>query len=294
MDFRGLVACKGKQVVTCRISPQSIHRVGQFLHDLCKLAKERGLDLMEGEISARLVMDCHAVDLAISERVNRKIHIITPQERDSKAVWFRDHPHHSPDRRHRRTFASEGSAISDYDFAPSGMLSIRLTAARLSEAFQPFRVFRDGPRQKLENILPQIVSAIAELSDSAAEIVRGPEGLGHQVAAMAPDMTFAEQPAPDPEPDPAIDLGLEVLRINGQQCRMARAGLNCSVQALSRLARVKPHTIYRFETGQEIEFANRKRIIEALMGEGARFDREIGCVGVTVPLPKVGEFLSSE
>jgi transcriptional regulator with XRE-family HTH domain len=71
--------------------------------------------------------------------------------------------------------------------------------------------------------------------------------------------------------------------MNAKQCRMARTGLGLSAHELGTEAGLTRLTVARFESGRAISDESREAIEKALHDAGAKFSRQAGRIGVTVP-----------
>ncbi|MDE2113222.1 MAG: helix-turn-helix transcriptional regulator [Alphaproteobacteria bacterium] len=73
--------------------------------------------------------------------------------------------------------------------------------------------------------------------------------------------------------------------IRREHLRMARAGLDWTLNDLAKVAKVNPNTISRYETGRDIMSETLRKIEETLIAAGVRFIDDGDIVGVQVKKP---------
>jgi hypothetical protein len=144
-DEQGFAAAQGRGIVPLKVAPASIERGLQVLSRLLELAETHGYRSQVTDSGLILAVDDESIDFRLEERLKR-----TPYEPTATEVKHRD-------KDLRWGFSS--TPWPKYDYAPSGRLAIVIQTNSYSGLR---RTFADGKTQTLEDLLPALMTTLAE------------------------------------------------------------------------------------------------------------------------------------
>ncbi len=157
----GVVASFGPDLFRVAVSPAQVDRSIRILNAIARAAAERGMSVERGKDSACLLVNGERIEFLLSEKINREPHKVTPAETTRAEREKRRWP---SDLEYRPWW------MPQWDYFPSGMLVLELEEQYHSGLR---RIFRDGKRQQLENLLNDFLAAA--VAYAAAEKARREE-----------------------------------------------------------------------------------------------------------------------
>jgi len=178
----GTVSANGAGVVKADVAPPSIERLGLVLNRLVAAAAAQGFELVAKDAAAHFSNGADTLDFSISEGTDRVKHVATEEELAKRAAWqakqdryFKDDPW--------RAMSFDRPVIPEWDYRPSGRLSIEFERVCVWGGDSPRRSFRDAKVQRLEKMASDIAVGMAvlfaakaaERERRAAEQVRADE-----------------------------------------------------------------------------------------------------------------------
>lgn len=157
----GVVASFGPDLFSVAVSPSQVDRSIRILNAIARASTERGFSVERGKNSACLLVNGEQLEFFLSEKINREPHKETPAEaaraEREKKRWPRD-------------LEYRPWWMPQWDYSPSGLLVLELEEQYHSGLR---RIFRDGKRQQLENLLNDFLAAV--VAYAAAEKARTEE-----------------------------------------------------------------------------------------------------------------------
>jgi hypothetical protein len=143
----GVVASFGPDLFSVAVSPSQVDRSIRILNAVARASTERGFSVERGKNSACLMVNGGQLEFLLSEKINRELHKETPAETTraerEKKRWPSD-------------LAYRPWWMPQWDYSPSGLLVLELEEHHHSGLR---RIFRDGKRQQLENLLNDFLAA---------------------------------------------------------------------------------------------------------------------------------------
>jgi len=143
----GVVASFGPDLFSVAVSPSQVDRSIRILNAVARASTERGFSAERGKNSACLLVNGEQLDFLLSEKVNREPHKETAAETERAA---REKKRWPSDLAYRPWW------MPQWDYSPSGLLVLELQDQHHSGLR---RIFRDGKRQQLEDLLNDFLAA---------------------------------------------------------------------------------------------------------------------------------------
>jgi len=161
----GYVRILAKNQFNIGVTPATRERAKLALENIINAAMARGYKLAPSETGLALQILGEPIALAISETIKREAHEPTATETARLERWERAY-----DRKIQRgEWASnwDKPEIPEFDEVPNGQLLIELDQSHSWDGLR--RRFRDGKRQRIENLSEKIVTAAATCAAAAIE-----------------------------------------------------------------------------------------------------------------------------
>jgi hypothetical protein len=143
----GVVASFGPDLFSVAVSPSQVDRSIRILNAVARASAERGFSVERGKNSACLLVNGEQLEFLLNEKINREPHKETPAE---KARAEREKKRWPSDLAYRPWW------MPQWDYSPSGLLVLELEEHHHSGLR---RIFRDGKRQQLEDLLNDFLAA---------------------------------------------------------------------------------------------------------------------------------------
>jgi hypothetical protein len=143
----GCLFCASADIFSVSVSPAQLDRALRILNAIVRASEERGFLVQKGETSAYLEVNSERINFSLCEKIDRIPHEQTPAE----AVRAAKERKHSPSLSESRPWWQP-----QWDYRPSGRLNLEL-AEHYHTGLR--RVFCDGKRQRLENLLHDFIAA---------------------------------------------------------------------------------------------------------------------------------------
>lgn len=167
----GVVIVSGGKLIDCSVAPASIDRLETILLRLVHAALLQGFSLVASDRAAVFRSGAETVAFTISERVKRSKHVPTPEEKAKLEAW-----EHKRDRAYLRNAWSDvwqsRPQFPEWDYTPTGQLSLEFESVYLLEGISPRRSFRDAKIQRLENMASEIAVGLTVLAAAKSEARR--------------------------------------------------------------------------------------------------------------------------
>ena len=159
----GLASVDVAGLIRCEIAPASIERLEIILRGIVAAAAQQGFRLGTGGGAAGFVGEEESIAFSVAETVRRVKHELTDDERAEEEKWNR--------KRERARLRNEWSEIflsrpgfPEWDYHPTGQLSLDLEHVHVWSGPSPRRSFRDAKVQRLENMTSDIAVGLAVLA----------------------------------------------------------------------------------------------------------------------------------
>ena len=162
---QGLICIREAGLVPCSIAKQSIGRVAEFLPRLEMAAEVQGFVLTADDQPSRFSDGAQTVNFEITEGYTREKHELTRKEKAERAAWEK----RSERRGWRYVHGDPHPIFADWDYKPTGQLSISFEPVWYYRQPTPRRSFNDGKRQRLEDLVDKIAIGIAVVGAAKAE-----------------------------------------------------------------------------------------------------------------------------
>lgn len=165
VNDRGLVVAASDRLLDCSVSPSSVDRLELILDGLVAAARVQGFELEANGKSIVFNGPLEPLSVTISEEVKRSKHVTTPVEAAALERWQnRSRSRCDWDRNYQpMPFKPE------WDYEPTGKLSVEFEQVYVREGFSPRRSFRDGKSQSLENMAGEIAVGMVVLAKAKAD-----------------------------------------------------------------------------------------------------------------------------
>jgi hypothetical protein len=151
----GLAVVNDTGLVKCTAAPASADRLAVILPRIVSAAALQGFDLVSGENGVLFKSETETVEFSISEEVKREKHVLTDSERQKEDAWQRKR-----DQAARRnswdSLMFDRPRFPEWDYRPTGRLSIELEHVYVFRGTAPRRSLRDAKIQRLENMASDI------------------------------------------------------------------------------------------------------------------------------------------
>ncbi|AWW72927.1 hypothetical protein CD351_00630 [Erythrobacter sp. KY5] len=161
----GLICIREAGLIPCSIAKHSIGRVAEFLPRLEVAAEVQGFTLTADDQPSRFSDGSQTVQFEISEGYNREKHELTRKEKAERAAWEK----RSERRGWRYAHGDPHPIFADWDYNPTGRLSISFEPVWSYRQPTPRRSFNDGKRQRVEGLVDKIAIGIAVVAAAKAE-----------------------------------------------------------------------------------------------------------------------------
>lgn len=164
---RGLVVAGAERMLDCSVAPSSVDRLEIILDRLVAAALVQEFELTANGKSVVFTGPVESLSITISEEVKRSKHVATAAEVAALERW--------QDRTRRQTSWDWERNYQpmpfqpEWDYAPTGKLSIEFDQVYVSQGFSPRRSFRDGKSQSLENMAGEIAVGMVVLAKAKAD-----------------------------------------------------------------------------------------------------------------------------
>jgi hypothetical protein len=162
---QGLVCVHEAGLISCSIAKQSIGRVADFLPKLEAAAEVQGFKLTEDDEPSRFSDGVQTVKFEITEGYTRQKHELTRSDKAERAAWEKRNER----RGWRYEFGDPHPIFADWDYSPTGRLSISFEPVWHYRHAAPRRSFNDGKRQRLEDLVDKIAIGIAVVAAAKEE-----------------------------------------------------------------------------------------------------------------------------
>ena len=162
-SHRGLVACHRDGLIRCEIAPASIDRLGRIFGQITSAASTQGFRLVSREKGpARFTNEMDDVGFSLCETFHRLKHQPAASELAAEAKWNR-----MLERRRNGWFDIDWSkrpVTPEWDWRPTGKLSLELDHVWVPGEPSPRRTFNDAKVQRLEVIATEIAIGVAVIA----------------------------------------------------------------------------------------------------------------------------------
>lgn len=162
---QGLVCVHDAGLISCSIAKQSIGRLADLLPKLEAAAEVQGFTLTQDDEPSRFSDGTQTVKFEIREGYTREKHELTRSEKAELSAFEK----RSERRGWRYEHGDPHPIFADWDFKPTGRLSISFEPVWYYRHPTPRRSFNDGKRQRLENLVNKIAIGIAVVAAAKAE-----------------------------------------------------------------------------------------------------------------------------
>lgn len=161
----GFVRIASKRQFSICVTPATRKRAQLALERIVGAALARGYKLISSDAGLALKIDGEQISIAVEETTKRVPHVPTAAETSKMERW--DRKYQEKIRRHEWVSTWDKPEIPEFDEVPSGQLLVEIDRAHCWDGLR--RRFRDGKRQRVENLAEKIVSAAAACAAAAIE-----------------------------------------------------------------------------------------------------------------------------
>lgn len=162
---QGLISVREAGLVPCSVSKQSISRVAELLPKLEAAGEIQGFRLTSDNEPSRFSDGTQTVKFEIIEGYTRRKHELSTKEKSAIAAWQK-----RIERRDWRYVHDDNyPTLPDWDYSPTGRLSVLFEAVWYYGQPSPRRSFNDGKRQRLEDMVDKIAIGIAVVAAAKAK-----------------------------------------------------------------------------------------------------------------------------
>lgn len=165
-DQVGLLRLSNDNLFAIAIAPASIGRALAVLNQLALEARSRGYEFEPGNKGLSINADDEAITLFVSERTDQVAHQATEAELAALRRWEIQRERAS--RREDWISMMDKPAIPEWDSVPNGQFVLKIDRGSHWDGLR--RKFGDSTRQRLENMIDSVLTAIATCA--AAEKAR--------------------------------------------------------------------------------------------------------------------------
>lgn len=162
---QGLICVRDAGLVPCSVAKQSIGRVAELLPKLEAAAEVQGFKLTHDDKPSRFSDGTQTVKFEITEGYTRRKHELSPKEKSAIAAWQK----RIERRDWRYVHGDNYPTLPDWDYSPTGRLSITFEPVWYYNQPSPRRSFNDGKRQRLEDMVDKIAIGIAVVAAAKAK-----------------------------------------------------------------------------------------------------------------------------
>ncbi len=165
----GLASSGGKGVIRCEVAYASIDRLAEFLPVLVQAAGLQGFSLTGGEDAACFSGKEEVIGFSVTEQTIREKHVLTEAEQAEEDKWRRKRDRESARGSLDWRFTFERPRCAEWDYRPSGKLSVEFEQVYVWGGSSPRRSFRDAKVQRLENMASDIAVGLAVIAAAKTE-----------------------------------------------------------------------------------------------------------------------------
>jgi hypothetical protein len=162
---QGLICVRAAGLVSCSVAKQSIGRVAELLPRLEAAGEIQGFRLTTDDEPSRFSDGTQTVKFEITEGYTRKKHELSPKEKSAIAAWQK----RIERRDWRYVHGDNYPTLPDWDYSPTGRLSVSFEAVWYHGQPSPRRSFNDGKHQRLEDMVDKIAIGIAVVAAAKAK-----------------------------------------------------------------------------------------------------------------------------
>lgn len=163
----GIATADAVGVIRCAVTVPSIDRLAIVLPRIVKAASLQGFTLAASQGPAKFESESEAISFSINESIRREKHIPTDKERIAMEAWERKRERAA--RLKSWDSAHGGPRFPEWDYCPTGRLAFEFEDNYFLGGAAPRRSFRDGRKQRLENMASDIAVGLAVLAAAKAE-----------------------------------------------------------------------------------------------------------------------------
>lgn len=163
-NFQGLVEIKEPGLIQCSVAKNSIPRLATILPQLEAMAKIQGFSLSDDDKPCRFTNGEQSVTFSINETFRREKHEPTQKEKAALAAWGRRRKANN----WRYLDNDPYPRPPDWDYSPTGELSIELETVWSYHHSMPRRSFKDGKRQRLEDMAAKVAIGVVIVAEAKA------------------------------------------------------------------------------------------------------------------------------
>lgn len=163
-NFQGLVEIKEPGLIQCSVAKNSIHRLATILPQLEAVAKIQGFSFTDDDKPCSFSNEEQSVIFTINETFRREKHELTQKEKAALAAWERRRKANNWGRLDNDPYPRP----PDWDYSPTGELSIELEPVWSHDHSMPRRAFKDGKRQRLEDMAAKVAIGIVIVAEAKA------------------------------------------------------------------------------------------------------------------------------
>lgn len=164
----GISTVDGPGLIKCSVAPSSTSRLGIILPRIVQAAAIQGFDLVADSGPAHFRSQTEEIAFSISETVKREKHVLTDAERAKEEAWSRKQEQ-AAKRNSWHSVMFGGPRFPEWDYLPTGLLSLELEHVYGARGYSPRRTFRDAKVQRLENMSSEIAVGLAVLAAAKTE-----------------------------------------------------------------------------------------------------------------------------
>lgn len=162
---QGLISVRKAGLVPCCVAKQSISRVAELLPKLEAAGEIQGFRLTTDDKPSRFSDGTQTVKFEITEGYTRTKHELSPKEKSAITAWQK----RIVRRDWRYVHGDNYPTLPDWDYNPTGRLSVSFEPVWYYSQPSPRRSFNDGKRQRLEDMVDKIAIGIALVAAAKAE-----------------------------------------------------------------------------------------------------------------------------
>lgn len=155
-DGVGLLHITDTSLFRVCVTAASVDRVVALIDRLCHLAEAAGFKIQSSDAGAGFVTEGQFIAIQVTEALRKNPHELTETERNK---LDRSKINRRPDKTGRFDGRWQEPKLPRWDFMPSGRLEIRIDDGSHRDGLR--RKFADGQTQRLERLLPKVISGIA-------------------------------------------------------------------------------------------------------------------------------------
>lgn len=165
-NAQGLVSISDPGHVRCCVAKGSIDRVANILPQLETIAGILGFHLTLDDRPTRFSNGAQTVTFEIMEGYSRKKHVMTRKEEAERAAWQK----RSNTRNWLHSHSDPYPYFADWDYTPTGVLSITLENVWSRHHATPRRSFNDGKLQRVEEMSEKIILGVVVIAAAKAAL----------------------------------------------------------------------------------------------------------------------------